>query len=216
MQGAFPPPTNTREYEGILNVLVNTYNASPYMEKYVLEAMYMINADEEAITRTLNRFTPFTLDGYPTLPEIWKDQTLYGGDETKNHAWTGAPLSLLYMYNAGITSTSPAFKTIQIKPHLGSLNEVNAQVERASGKILVSVKKTNNGYSLNVTIPQGADYAVVYVPKYSNNAVIELNGTTIFKNNLSSNLPQGVSYLEEDSNYVVFKVTSGTYSFISK
>ena len=120
------------------------------------------------------------------------------------------------MYNAGITSTSPAFKTIQIKPQLGSLNEVNAQVERESGKVLVNVKKTNNGYSLNVTIPQGADYAVVYVPKASINSIIELNGTTIFKNNLSSNLPQGVSYLEEDSNYVAFKVTSGTYSFISK
>ena len=203
-------------YEGILNVLVNTYNASPYMEKYVLEAMYMINRDEEAIARTLNRFTPFTLDDYPTLSEIWLDQALFGGDETKNHAWTGAPLSLLYMYNAGITSTSPAFKTIQIKPQLGSLNEVNAQVERESGKVLVNVKKTNNGYSLNVTIPQGADYAVVYVPKASINSIIELNGTTIFKNNLSSNLPQGVSYLEEDSNYVAFKVTSGTYSFISK
>ena len=204
------------KYAGILNVLVNTYNASPYMEKYVLEAMYMINADNEAVTRTLNRFTPFTLDGYPTLPEIWADQTLFGGDETKNHAWTGAPLSLLYMYNAGITSTSAGFKTIQIKPHLGTLNNVDAKVERASGKIVVDIAKNNNRYSLNVTIPQGADYAVVYVPKYTDNATIELNDITIYSNHSSNNLPNGVSYLEEDSYYVAFKVESGTYNFISK
>ncbi len=207
-------------YDGILNVLKSTYNASPYMEKYVLESMYMMGANEDAVQRTLNRFTPFLADGYPTLPEIWADQSLFGGDETKNHAWTGAPLSLLYMYNAGITPMSPAFKTVQIRPHLGGqLNNVSATVERANGKILVSVEKTTKTYTLNVTLPSASLGGVIYVPRIDGvDTMIKLNGTVLYANGapISANMPSGVSYAGEDTDFVAFNVTAGTYNFVSE
>ncbi len=206
-------------YDGILNVLKNTYNASPYMEKYVLESMYMIGADEEAVQRTLNRFTPFLADGYPTLPEIWADQSLFGGDETRNHAWTGAPLSLLYMYNAGITPTSPAFKTVQIRPHLGTLSSVSATVERAHGKILVNVRKTADTYTLNVTLPSASLGGVICVPRIDGaDTMITLNGTVLYANGapITANMPSGVSYAGEDTDFVAFNVTAGSYEFVSE
>ncbi len=203
-------------YEGILSVLVDTYNSGPYMEKYVLDAMYMMGADEEAMTRTVNRFSPFLEDGYPTLPEIWADQTLFSGDESKNHAWTGAPLSMLYVYNAGITPMSPAFKTVKIRPQLGTLGSVNASVTRECGTILVSIERSDTGYTMTVTIPDGADYGYVYVPRIANkNTAISLGGSTVFVNGaaVGSNMPSGVSYLNEDSDFVGFNMPSGTYSF---
>ena len=205
--------------EGILNVLVNTYNAGPYMEKYVLEAMYMMGADEEAITRTLARFTPFTEDGYPTLPEIWLDQTLYGGDETKNHAWTGAPLSMLYMYNAGITTLTPGFETIKVRPQLGMLNSISATVERGSGKIYVSVEKTSDKYVLTVTIPTGADGGLIYVPRIQGiDTMITLDGNVVFTNGAAnvSCMPNGVSYADEDVDFIGFNVVPGTYTFVAE
>ncbi len=206
-------------YDGILDVLVSTYNSGPYMEKYVLEAMYMMGADEEAMIRTLNRFAPFTEDGYPTLPEIWLDQTLYDGDETKNHAWTGAPLSMLYMYNAGITPLAPGFETVRIRPQLGTLNTLSATVERGSGKIVVSVQKTADKYVLNVTIPSGADGGLIYVPRLEGtNTMITLGGALIFANGsaITNNMPLGVSYADEDADFVGFNVTAGSYTFVAE
>lgn len=206
-------------YDGILEVLKTTYNSGPYMEKYVLEAMYMMGADDEALARTLDRFAPFTEDGYPTLPEIWLDQTLYNGDETKNHAWTGSPLSLLYMYNAGIRATGPAFNTIQIRPQLGTLNSINAKVERAVGIILVSVEKSDVGYAMSVTIPSGVKSAVVYVPRLEGvDTMLKLGGSVVYANGkaIGSNMPAGVSYAGEDKDFIGFNVSSGSYSFTSE
>ena len=205
-------------YGGILDVLKSTYNSGPYMEKYVLEAMYMMGADDEALVRTINRFAPFTEDGYPTLPEIWLDQTLYNGDETKNHAWTGSPLSLLYMYNAGIIATGPAFSTIQIRPQLGGLNSVSAKVERAVGAILVNIEKNASQYSMGVTIPDGVITAVVYVPRLEGiDTMIKFGDVVIYANGapVSANMPIGVSYAGEDEDFVGFNVTSGNYNFTS-
>ncbi|MBQ8289581.1 MAG: discoidin domain-containing protein [Clostridia bacterium] len=203
-------------YDDILTVLKTTYNSGPYMEKYVLDAMYMMGADDEAMVRTVNRFAPFLNDGYPTLPEIWTDQTLYSGDESKNHAWTGAPLSMLYVYNAGITPMSPAFKTFKVRPQLGTLTSVNASVTRGGGTILVSVQKSASGYTMTVTVPTSADYAYVYVPRLADkNTAISLGGSIIFANgtSLSANMPSGVSYIDEDTDFIGLNMPSGTYSF---
>lgn len=209
---------NRNRYNDILNVLTSSYNASPYMEKYVLEAMYMMGADVEAMERTLKRFSPFTNDNYPTLPEIWADKTLFGGDETKNHAWTGAPLSMLYMYNAGITPLSPAFKTIQIKPQLGTLNNISATVERESGKIQVDVNRTDDKYTLDVKLPSGFLGGVIYVPYVQGtNKNITINGNVVYANGTSvNNMPEGISYKETSGNFVAFNVPSGTYTITSQ
>lgn len=206
-------------HSGILNVLISTYNASPYMEKYVLESMYMMGADDEAVLRTLSRFGPFTKDGYPTLPECWSDVTMFDGDETKNHAWTGAPLSMLYMYNAGITPTSPMFNTVQIKPQLGTLTSVSATVERAGGKIVVDVEKTSGTYTLNVALSKGSLGGVVYIPCADDvDTTIQLNGVTIYTSGapISENMPTGVSYAGEDADFVAFNIAAGEYNFVAQ
>ncbi len=204
-------------HEGILSVLSGTYNAGPYMEKYVLEAMYMMGEDDAAVKRTLDRFGPFTEDGYPTLPEIWLDQTLYGGDETKNHAWTGAPLSMLYMYNAGITPLSPGFKTVQVRPQAGTLGSISASVTRGSGTILVSLERAGGVYTLDVTIPAGADGGVIWVPRVDGkDTVISLGGNAVFANGAALAMPAGVSYVGEDVDFVGFSVPAGTYTFTAE
>ena len=206
-----------KHYDDILNVLTTTYNASPYMEKYVLEAMYMMGADDEAVARTIKRFGPFTEDGYPTLPECWADATMFGGDETKNHAWTGAPLSMLYMYNAGITPMSPTFKMVQIKPQLGTLTSVSARVERTGGTIEVDVRKDTNTCTLKVVLSNEMYGGIICVPRVETaNMTVELNGVVIYSDGaaITENLGNNISYAWENTDFVAFNVPAGEYNFV--
>ena len=198
-------------YDAILDVLTSTYNASPYMEKYVLESMYLMDASAEAVARTIERYTPLANDGYPTLPEYWVIRA--GG--TNNHAWTGGPLSMLYMYNAGITPITPEFKTFRIRPQLGTLASVNAYTEQGCGKIEVVATKSADDFVLTVVVPDGAESAIVCVPRLEGvDTMIKLGVATIYADGkVSENLPSGIRYESEDVNYVNFTVEPGTYTF---
>ena len=200
-------------YDGILNVLVNTYNASPYMEKYVLESMYLMDAADEAVARTLERYTSLAEDGYPTLPEYW----VIKAAGTKNHAWTGGPLSMLYMYNAGITPLTPNFEAFMVRPQLGTLTSVSAYTEQGCGKIEVVALKSATSFTLSVVVPEGTKSAIIAVPRIEGlDTMIELGDSVVYKNGSpSSTLPTGVTYVGEDVNYVNFEVVPGRYSFTS-
>ncbi|MBE6537512.1 MAG: hypothetical protein E7673_06125, partial [Ruminococcaceae bacterium] len=200
-------------YDDILSVLTSVYNASPYIEKYVLEAMYLMGYADEAVARTIERYTPIANDGYPTLTEFWVQKP--GG--TNNHAWTGAPMSMLYMYNAGITPLSPEFKTFQVRPQLGTLTSVDAYMERGSGKIVVNAAKSATSFVLTVTVPSGADGAVISVPRIEGiDTMIKLGEVILYADGRAINaLPSGVSYAGEDVDYVSFLVAPGEYTFTS-
>ncbi len=198
-------------YEGMLSVLTGTYNASPYMEKYVLESMYLMDATDEALARTLERYTPLAEDGYPTLTEYWVMRA--GG--TNNHAWTGGPLSMLYMYNAGITPLTPNFETFKVRPQLGSLTSVNAYTVQGCGTIEVVATRSATEFVLQVIVPEGAKSAIISVPRIEDvDTMVTLGGAVLYSDGrASATLPQGVSYAGEDVSYVSFEVTPGTYTF---
>ena len=198
-------------YSDILNVLTSTYNASPYMEKYVLESMYLMDAADEAIARTLKRYTPLAEDGYPTLPEYWVIKSA----GTKNHAWTGGPLSMMYMYNAGITPLTPEFKTFSVRPQLGTLTSVNAYTEQGCGKIEVIAAKSAASFTLTVVVPAGAESALVCVPRLEGiDTMVKLGDVTVYADGkAASTMPDGISYAGEDVRYVEFLVSAGEYTF---
>ena len=200
-------------YDGILSVLTSVYNASPYMEKYVLESMYLIDAADEAIARTLKRYTSIAEDGYPTLPEYWSIDS----NGTKNHAWTGGPMSMLYMYNAGITPITPEFKTFSVRPQLGTLTNISAYTEMGCGKIEVMATKAATSFVLTVVVPNGAESAIISVPRLEGiDTMIKLGESTLYADGRAvSALPTGISYVGEDANYVSFLVPSGEYTFTS-
>ena len=201
-------------YPSILNLYNKTTNktAAPYGEKYILESLYIMGYTDEAIARTLDRYGPMLHDEYPTLFEMFALSAAsgHGGVQTRNHAWSGGPLSLMYMYNAGITSTGAGFKTFKIRPQLGSLTNISAHTDTTNGLIEMSATKN----SLNVTVPTGCTYAEICVPRLDTATTIKLGGIIVYANGKAvSNLPAGVTYVGEDADYVTFKVVAGTYSF---
>ena len=85
-------------YEKIRYLLMSVFNSSTYMENYVLIALCEMGYKEEAFRRMMCRYQPLIDSENSTL---WEDFFHLG---TRNHAWTGAPASILFRYFAGIGS----------------------------------------------------------------------------------------------------------------
>ncbi|MBR5496265.1 MAG: hypothetical protein IKV58_02630 [Oscillospiraceae bacterium] len=82
-------------YEKVKNVLTTVKEATPFMEYYVLEALCFMGYKKEALNRMRDRYKGLVENENSTL---WEDFYTLG---TRNHAWSGGPLTILYKYFRG-------------------------------------------------------------------------------------------------------------------
>lgn len=149
------------KYPALVKVLKKEYHASPYMEKYVLESLFMMNEPEFALERMKNRYTKMLeYKDYTTLFEGWGIGSEGFGGGTINHAWSGGPLTLLSQKVCGIEPTSPGFRSFKVTPQLGSLKEASASLETHYGMIRVSLKKKGNKAAMILEVPAGTQAEV--------------------------------------------------------
>lgn len=149
---------DTDKHQSIIdNVLVKITNASPYMEKYVLDAMCESGYIDKAVERMKTRYKEMTDCEYSTLWEYWNT------DGTKNHAWSGGPMITMSKYIAGIYPADTAYKKIMIKPCLLELNYIKCTVPSAVGEISLEVKRNSKRTTMKVNLPTGI-IADVYIP----------------------------------------------------
>ena len=160
------------KYPSLTACLTKEYHASPYMEKYVLEALFQMKAPDAGLDRIRKRYKPMLdFPGLTTLPENWLPEgakpkpgepmvnACWG---TYNHGWSGGPLTILSQKVCGVEPTSPGFRTFRICPQLGYLNRAACTVESSSGKIKVSIQRKGRKLELNVSVPQGTSAEVVF------------------------------------------------------
>lgn len=150
------------KYPALTKVLKKEYHASPYMEKYVLEALLQMGEPTFALERMKQRYTRM-LDyaEYTTLFEGWGIGAEGFGGGTINHAWSGGPLTLLSQKVCGIEPTSPGFRTFRIAPQLGSLSEASASLETHYGTIQVSIRKKGKRMKFDLQIPEGTSAELI-------------------------------------------------------
>ncbi|MGB5819754.1 MAG: alpha-L-rhamnosidase C-terminal domain-containing protein [Saonia sp.] len=186
------------KYAAIYKVLQNEKHASPYMEKYVLEALFQMGHTNFALKRMKQRFGKMVK--HPTISTLWEGWGIgsegYGGGTT-NHAWSGGGLTLLSQYVAGVRPTSPGYKTFQVKPQLGFLKEVRAVVPSIKGLIEISIK-IGVDYSLGITIPENTK-ASVYLP--ATYKTVKVNGKPVV--------------FETTQNHHIIALPSGNYQIIA-
>lgn len=149
------------QYGSILKVLQSSENSSPYMEKYVLDALCEMGYVDEAAKRMHKRYNEMVSYDYTTLWEYWNK------DGTLNHAWSGGPLITMSKYMAGIKPLDTAYKTFEIKPHMGNLEYIKCTVPSVKGNIDLEIRKAASQITMCVTIPQNAT-AKVYLPLVGN------------------------------------------------
>lgn len=152
------------KYPMITQALKKEYHASPYMEKYVLEALFIMNEGEFAIQRIHDRYAKMmAYKDYSTLFEGWGIGAEGFGGGTINHAWSGGPLTMMSQKVCGIEPTSPGFKTFRVAPQLSGLDHAEASMVTADGgRIAVKVQKEGQKLSVTVTVPKGSKAQVVF------------------------------------------------------
>jgi alpha-L-rhamnosidase len=196
-------------YRAITEVLRTHLNASPYMEFYVLEALYLMGAATVAEERMRNRFAAQVADpACHTLWEVWVKS-----EGTDNHAWNGGPLYALSAYAAGVRPTKPGWETYEVVPQTGSLSRINTVTSTVEGDIRFGITRDGTKVTLTLTSPGGTT-ARVGVPTYGGaSPVVKANDTTVFTGGSSTGSVAGLSYDGKDSGYVYFVVQPGTWTF---
>ena len=140
------------------------YHASPYMEKYVLQALCEMGYYQDAMDRMRFRYGAMVDSPLTTLWEGWGIGNEGFGGGSYNHAWSGGPLTILSSYVAGVKVVEPGFKVFSVSPNLGNLSHVKVTVALAGGRFIeVDVKKDAKRCVLELTVPEGTS-GVINLP----------------------------------------------------
>ncbi|MEA4918227.1 alpha-L-rhamnosidase C-terminal domain-containing protein [Proteiniphilum sp.] len=156
------------KWKAIAQVLEQECHASPYMEKFVIEALFHVGEEGKALERMKKRYGKMVESTFSTLPEGW-----YFPNSSRNHGWSGGPLTLLMQYVAGIVPIEPGYKTFRVKPRLGNLKNVSATVPTKQGNIEIEVQNENM-YKMKITVPKDTK-ACVELPDHFKIEEIYLN-----------------------------------------
>ncbi|MHC4884247.1 MAG: alpha-L-rhamnosidase-related protein [Planctomycetota bacterium] len=191
------------KYDAIRRVLREEEHASPYMEKYVLESLYLMRFPEDAVARIHRRYSKMVESHYTTLWEGWGIGAEGFGGGTINHAWSGGPVTVLSQYGLGIAPTSAGFGTFEVLPQLGPLRRMETVVPTVAGEIPVRCELGADCFSLAVTVPEGTE-AVLGVPKSAGPlSAVTLNG-------------EGVETVTDDPHYHLLTVGPGAWEVIGR
>lgn len=143
------------QYPQIRQIFETVEQACPYMEKYVLEAIFRIGEPELALRRMQSRFKGLVENGDSTLWERWPEWSEHPG--TVNHSWSGGPLTLLSEEVAGIRPLEPGWDRIAVRPTPCYLERVEATVKTPKGSCKLLVEKSGNNWQVTVEVPEGAE-----------------------------------------------------------
>jgi alpha-L-rhamnosidase len=122
--------------------------ASIYFRFYVARAMDHAGMDEQYLD-SLGPWKEMLDQGLTTWGEVAVDT------RSDDHAWSAHPNYDFVTLVAGIRPASPAFSTVLVAPHPGSLTEINATVPHPLGDIVAHYTKTGAGWVFDLMLPPG-------------------------------------------------------------
>lgn len=197
------------KFNKITEVLEKNQKASIYMEKYVLEALYLMGKSNSGYNRLMKRYAAEISSSYSTLPEHF--------GKIGNHGWSGAPALIAGKYIAGIKPLSPGYAKFAITPQLGILNYVSATVPSKMGEIKVVIAKYNSDHFMNVVIPIGTSATIAVPKKNAPGAIgnVSVNKLLVVQSKKPKNSLVGLTFLKEDKSNFFFDLEEGTYNFSS-
>lgn len=137
------------DYALVKGVLDTVYNASPYMERFVLQALCKMGEYEAALNRIKTRYGAM-IDSDDTT--VWE---LFSRDSgTNNHGWSAGPMLVASADFMGIRPTSAGYADYEIKPE-NLFEKAACKVSTAKGEISVSYKKEASGTSFKLKTVEG-------------------------------------------------------------
>ena len=195
---------------GVLNVLTNQLNASPYQERYIEEALFQMGNDNEAVSRMLSYYQS-DIDSWSQT--MWEKSG--GSIDSNNHAWAASPTYLLGAFVAGVRPTAPGWTSYQVTPLLGPLTSVSATVPSVRGSITVSHTLSATSYTLALISPSGTQ-ALVGIPRKHPWSSITANGVTVWTQAGFVSGVTGITAGAVDSQYIKLNVAPGMWQFVAQ
>ena len=202
-------------YPAIAEVLLKERHASPYMEKYVLEALMLMDRPNLAFQRMRERYEYMLSDDKTTLWEFFDPYVLDGygslGRGTYNHAWSGGPLTILSQYAAGVSPTSPGFDTYEVRPRLGELQWVHTRTPMPQGVLSIEIHQEGAGQmSVALDAPDGAKGSLVLqAPISARISRLEMSGSQLIENGEATASADGAVDLNIDQGLVKLAIPQG-------
>lgn len=144
-------------YDEILNVLTTTYGASPYMEKFVEEALCLMGEYEACLTRMLTRYQPMIDDKDSTLWELWEKDA-----GTINHGWTGGSLTVLSKYFGGISPESAGYESYSVRL-TDVFSSLSMDVVTPKGNLFYSMQRAEDG-TVTINVEAIDAEGCLYIP----------------------------------------------------
>ncbi len=196
------------KYDDLLEIFRTSFLASPYMEKYVMEALFVMGEPEYGLERMKNRHLKMVESPFSTLYENFgdgADRTSFG---TNNHGWSGGGLTILAQYVCGLEPIEPAWKTFRVRPQPGPLKYAETGNQTFAGNVSVRIENTGSGMLIKVLVPEGS-HAIVCIPALFKS--VSLNRKQIY--NRRPLASKSAEYTGIDGGYNTFKVAAGTHTF---
>jgi alpha-L-rhamnosidase len=206
---------DSAKWPGIKAILTNSsyYNASPWMEKWVEESLFLMGEEQAALDRMKSRYTSMVNASSTTLYEN------FPASGTPNHSWAGGPLTLLSQYGVGVAPETAAFATYHVYPQLGNLTSASTVVPSVKGNISAAITRDASQYVIDLTSPSNTT-AIIGLPKnafgpYGNKTLnsITVGTTTIWSGGSYLGGVTGISWNGDDGRFVKFNTNPGAWSF---
>ena len=145
------------KYPQITRLLHTQKHASPYMEKYVMEALFQMGQGEYAMERCRERYGAMVNDPvHTTLYEGWGIGAEGYGGGTWNHAWSGGPLTVIAQYLMGVSPTMPGWEQFRVCPQMVAFSRASITIPTVKGLVGVSFRKKGSRSRVTVTVPPGS------------------------------------------------------------
>ncbi len=141
----------------LANTLYSVRNSSPYMEKYVEEALCELGRVDLALKRAKEVYHDMIYDECTTLWESWSKSV-----GTTNHAWAGGTLLILSKYVGGVRPTSDGFATFEIKPELSVMRDFSVTLNPVEN-VNIAVNARSNGNMQTMIVQCSSEGGVLVV-----------------------------------------------------
>lgn len=150
-------------------------------------------------------------EGATTLWERW--EKMHGtGMNSHNHIMFGSIDAWFYRTLAGIVPTSPAWKTLRIRPWpVGDLRHAAARMRTVRGDVAVGWERADGSFRLHAEVPCGAE-AEIHIP-HGKASVLREGDAAVWNAKDGFRPADGILDIRAEADRLVACVLSGSYRF---
>jgi len=176
--------------DSLVKVLTTQRHASPYMERFVLEALFELGATAEALQRMRERYGPMVDSPCSTLFEQWTWNGPANSTSTCNHGWSGCAAHLLPRWLAGLRPLAPGWRRFGVEVQ-AEFAPLTARVALARGDVEVRCSRSSWQTTVWMSVPPGtvAEWTMRDWPPKSR---LKVNGWIVYDKGRLRPLPPGV------------------------